>query len=83
MDSPDNRKAIRDHSKCSVKDLVEASREGLLGKSTYDYSDFMYCKHLGKVPNNYLITLRRFPLPVDDYISTLGVGLRTDPDIAS
>ena len=83
MDSPENRKKIREHSGCSVKELVEASRNGLLGKSTYDYSDFMYCKHLGKVPNNYLITLRRFPLPVDDYISTIGIGSRTDSDIST
>jgi hypothetical protein len=37
----------------------------------------MYCKHLGKVSNNYLITLRRFPLPVDDYIGALGEDDKT------
>lgn len=77
IDSPDNRKRIRENSACSVKELVKASREGLLGKSTYDFSDFMYCKYLGKVSNNYMITLRRFPLPVDDYISSVGVESRT------
>lgn len=77
MDNRLTRAAIRDTSKCSVKDLVEASQKGLLGKATYNYSDFMYCKHLGKIPNNYLITLRRFPTPVDDYISTIGVGEKT------
>lgn len=72
MDSPKTRQRIRQNSGCSVKELVQASQLGLLGRSTYDYSDFMYCKHLGKVSNNYLITLRRFPLPVDDFISTIG-----------
>lgn len=72
MDNRENRMAIRQHSGCSVKELVQASAEGRLGRNTYDYSDFMYCKHLGKVSNNYLITLRRFPLPVDDYISSMG-----------
>lgn len=68
MDSPAARQRIRKNSACAIKDLVLASENGELGRATYSYSDFMYCKHLGKVSNNYLITLRRFPLPVDDYI---------------
>lgn len=72
VDNPSNRKRIKDISKCTIKDLVEDSSKGLLGRETYSYSDFMYCKYLGKVPNNYMITLRRFPLPVDDYIASVG-----------
>ena len=68
MDSPEARRRIRKSSGCSIKELVTASQEGEMGQETYAYSDFMYCKHLGKVSNNYMITLRRFPLPVDDYI---------------
>lgn len=74
LDTPLNRKKIRKHSGCSVKELVQYSRAGQLGRAIYDYSDFMYCKHLGKIPNNYLITLRRFPIPVGDFISGLGEG---------
>ena len=76
IDSPTARRRIRAHSGCTVKELVEASKNGLLGRNIYSYSDFMYCKHLGKVSNNYLITLRRFPLPVDDFISSLGENER-------
>lgn len=84
MDSPSVRKRIQENSKCTIKDLVSASEEGLLGKETYSYSDFMYCKYLGKVSNNYLITLRRFPYPVDDYISSVGEGSsRLDENIVS
>ena len=72
MDSPETRKKIRQNSDCSVKALVEASSNGTLGQETYSYSDFMYCKYLGRMSNNYLITLRRFPLPVDDFISYVG-----------
>lgn len=72
MDSPKARQRIRAGSGCSVKELVEASQKGLMGKETYAYSDFMYCKNLGKVSNNYMITLRRFPGPVDDYIGAVG-----------
>ena len=76
IDSRESRRRIRSHSGCSVKELVAASKNGLLGRNIYSYSDFMYCKHLGKVSNNYLITLRRFPLPVDDFISAIGEGER-------
>lgn len=72
IDSPQARRRIKAHSGCTVKELVAASRNGLLGRNIYSYSDFMYCKHLGKIPNNYMITLRRFPLPVDDFISAMG-----------
>lgn len=73
MDSPYNRREIRKISGCTVGELVDASRNGQLGVATYSYSDFMYCKYLGKIPNNYLITLRRFPIPVTDFISALAL----------
>lgn len=72
MDSPKARQRIRQSAGCSIKELVTASQNGEMGQETYAYSDFMYCKHLGKMPNNYMITLRRFPLPVDDYIGARG-----------
>lgn len=72
MDNRESRKAIRAHSGCTVKELVEASQNGLLGREIYSFSDFMFCKYLGRVSNNYLITLRRFPYPVDDFISSVG-----------
>lgn len=74
MDSPATRAKIKNNSGCSIKELVKASEEGMLGRAIYAYSDFMYCKHLGKMPNNHLITLRRFPTPVGDAINAMGVG---------
>ena len=35
---------------------------------TYSYSDFALAKYYGKIPNNHMITLRRFPTPVEDNI---------------
>jgi hypothetical protein len=32
----------------------------------YDWPDFLWCKNYGLVPNNYMVTLRRFPQPVTD-----------------
>jgi len=74
IDTPENRKKIRQNSGYTIKELVDASQKGMLGSAIYSYADFMYCKHLGQVPNNYLITLRRYPTPVDDYISAAGIG---------
>lgn len=68
LDSPESRKNMRRTHACTIKDLVDASAAGKLGRQIYNYSDFAYCKHLGKIPNNYLITLRRFPAPCGDKI---------------
>lgn len=82
IDTPENRKKIRQNSGYTIRELVEASQNGLLGSAIYSYADFMYCKYLGQLPNNYLITLRRFPTPVDDYISAAGLG-KTKKEVKS
>lgn len=66
---------IQNFQDCSIARLVElsgdnSSKGGPLGLARYKYSDFMYCKHLGKISNNHLITLRRFSIPVGDNIFT-------------
>ena len=56
---------------CTIKKLVEESKKqkgGQLGLATYRYADFMFCKDLGKISNNHLITLRKFPGPIGDNI---------------
>ena len=35
----------------------------------YYWKDFLYCKYYGAIPNNYMITLRRFPTPILDNLS--------------
>lgn len=76
MDSPETRKKLREMSGCSVKELVANSKKGYFGRSGYSYADFMYCKYLGRVPNNHLITLRRFPAPIGDSLMPFGVKAR-------
>jgi hypothetical protein len=76
LDTPDNRQSQREKTACTIQDLVKASASGLMGRQIYNYSDFAYCKYLGKIPNNYLITLRRFGTPCGDKID-----LRTYPSI--
>lgn len=70
IDTPEIRRKIKEKSNCSIKNLIKCSQDGTLGSETYDYSDFAYCKYLGKMPNNYMITLRRFPIPINDYINS-------------
>ena len=64
-----------DTSDCSIWALLKASANGDygagLGHAIYRISDFMYCKNLGKVSNNHLITLRRFSTPIGDNIFKL------------
>lgn len=74
LDTPETRKKLRSVSGCSVRELVQASQQGYFGRATYSYADFMYCKHLGKVPNNYLITVRRYPAPISDGVMPSGIG---------
>ena len=69
LDNPEVREEIRRKSDCSVKALVDASARGEMGRAVYTYADFMFCKHLGRISNNYLITLRRFPQPPGDHIN--------------
>lgn len=65
-----NYNGIVDTSDCRISTLVNESykKGSILGLATYRYVDFMYCKDLGKVANNHLITLRRFAYPIGDNI---------------
>lgn len=55
---------------CRIEKLISDSlyAQSPLGMARYRLVDFMYCKDLGKVSNNHLITLRKFPFPVSDHI---------------
>lgn len=74
IDTKKNRELTRNESDCSIRSLVENSGKGRMGRAVYNYSDFMYCKELGRISNNYLVTLRRFPSPCSDTV------LYVDPD---
>ena len=49
----------------------------------YNVKDFIFCKHYGIIPNNRMLTLRRFPHPTLDSLRTLppiSVGLKLNSD---
>lgn len=65
-----NKDEIAKLGDCSIRELVNLSsvRKSILGNARYKYADFMYCKDLGKISNNHMITLRKFAFPVGDNI---------------
>jgi hypothetical protein len=44
----------------------------------YNWKDFLYCKYYGTIPNNYMVTLRRFPTPMRDNLSLPSSVLNSD-----
>jgi hypothetical protein len=54
----------------SAKNIISWSQQGGAGKGTnaieYAWEDFLWCKNYGLIPNNYLVTMRRFPIAVSD-----------------
>jgi hypothetical protein len=69
----------------SVYNLVntppDGSDNGPAGaKTPYRYTDFIYCKYYGIIPNNHLITLRRYPAPTFD---NLNIPLMIGEDASS
>jgi hypothetical protein len=52
----------------TARNLINWSQNGTTNAVEYAIEDFLWCKNYGQVPNNYMITLRRFPTPVEDDI---------------
>jgi hypothetical protein len=43
------------------------------GRTPYHFSDFVFCKHWNIVPNNRMLTLRRYPAPIVDNLKFPGM----------
>jgi len=56
------------HSVTGLTSNLEKSIVGGLS-APYYWKDFLFCKYYATIPNNYMITLRRFPTPVLDNLS--------------
>ena len=52
----------------STKYIIETLKGKKNPGYQYDYSDFALTKYQGHISNNYLVTVRRFPTPVEDNI---------------
>ncbi len=48
--------------------IIAWGTEDLEGRTPYSYQDFVFCKYWNVIPNNRMITLRRYFAPVTDNI---------------
>jgi hypothetical protein len=55
------------------------SVHSVTGFQPYSLTDFVFCKYYGKIPNNRLITLRRYPFPIDDRIADGATEIARQP----
>ena len=64
------QKSIRANPTASniIKWGAEYSDKTPYGFQPFSYTDFIFCKNYGKIPNNRLITLRRYPFPIEDSV---------------
>ena len=76
----DQRKVIENPDAASIIRWaqLEATRGARTAKGAAPYavSDFIYCTYYGKVPNNRMVTLRRYPIPIED---NLAISARKAP----
>ena len=70
--------AVRDNPTSSR--IIEWSKKGQTNSVEYAWEDFLWCTNYGRVPNNYMVTLRRFAVPPVDNI--LDSQKNKSPDIA-
>lgn len=49
-----------------IENFRQDSNFKVLGPTPFSYNDFIFCTQYGKIPNNRLIALRRYPGPVED-----------------
>jgi hypothetical protein len=64
----------------TAANLIEWSRSGNTNAVEYAWEDFLWCKNYGIVPNNYMVTLRRFTLPPEDDLFSSDKNI--NPDIS-
>jgi hypothetical protein len=56
----------------TASNIIRWVKEGKSNALEYAWEDFLWCKNYGMIPNNYMITMRRFPMPVmDDLMDSL------------
>ena len=60
--------------------IIEWGRTDSRGRTPYQYQDFVFCKHWNKIPNNRLITLRRYAQPILDNLNTPADNVESEND---
>lgn len=61
----------------TTTNIIEWGKLDPQGRTPYLFQDFVFSKWWNKIPNNRLITLRRYSYPVLDNLNTVGDGVGT------
>ena len=70
VDNPASGGSTVNAKQVSIGKLIEYFNDNY-PRIGYSAQDFLYCKYYKQIPVNHLITLRRFPTPVNDNIFDL------------
>ena len=57
----------------TTTNIIKFGNADGFGRTPYSYQDFVFCKYWNKIPNNRMITLRRYPLPTLDNLNFPGM----------
>ena len=61
-----NLQDILSVSNPTTTNIIQLMNNDKWGRTPYTYQDFAFCKYFGRVPNNRLITLRKYAAPTYD-----------------
>lgn len=67
----ENKRFAENPSASQIVDWARSNADNNLSNTTlgampYQWNDFLWCKWYGKIPNNRMLTLRRYPIPIED-----------------
>jgi hypothetical protein len=80
-DIPNNPLSGGDYAKVpSIARIIDFFRDLPV---KYEYSDFMWTKYGGYMPNNYMLTLRRFATPCEDNILSRVTKVATEEEVSA
>lgn len=63
-----NQSVLANPTARKIIEWSKSSGESVTGYQPYAMTDFIFCKNYGIIPNNRLVTLRRYPFPVNDQL---------------
>ena len=64
--SKDNNNDLLNVSNPTTTNIIQLMNNDRWGRTPYSYQDFVFCKYFGRIPNNRMITLRKYVAPTYD-----------------
>lgn len=61
----------------TTTNIITWSNQDLWGRTPYSFQDFVFCKNWNIIPNNRLLTLRKYPYPTLDNLNFSGMATDT------